>query len=243
MVSDKLIKKVLLGQTFEENTFEYSITNVELSEGGLSDGIAYDISVHVKLPNPKQSYVMEVFIEDVHKFLSNIWQYIGESFSYTLSITLNAPHELEAYISPEKYDEIVESVNSKYRHVELKGGHSFNVDLLPLKTQKGFFMMSDTYLEFYFNIRLGGYKYNGKSVEIKPELIPEFCGVLAEELYDSEQFKHEIENTIYDILEPEIHIQDVEVYINSLFHVTHFNGEKIEPVWHHMSIDPDVFFI
>ena len=240
MVSDKLVKKVLKGQTFEENTFKYTILDIEKSE----DGLAYDISVYVKLPNPKQSYVMEVFINDVHKFLSNIWQYIGESFSYSLSITLNAPHELEVYISPEKYDEIVEASNAKYRHIELKGGHTFNIDLYPLKTQKGFYMMSDNYLEFYFNIRISGYKYNGRSVQVRPELIPEFCGILADSLYDADQFKNDLEGTIYDILEPEIHISDVDdVYINTLFHVTHFDGERIQPKWHHRLIEPDVFFI
>ena len=239
MASDKLIKKILIGQTFQENTFEYSFTNIELSE----DELAYNISVYVKLPNPNQSYVMEVFINDVHNYLSNIWQYIGESFSYSLSITLNAPHELEAYVSPEKYDEIVEAVNAKYRHIELKDGHTFDIDLSPLKTQKGFYMMSDTYLEFYFNVRIGGYKYNGKSVGIKPEMIPEFCGILADSLYDADQFKNDLEGTIYDILEPEIQIKDVEIYINSFFHVTHFDGERIEPMWSYKSIDPDVFFI
>ena len=239
MVSDKLVKKVLKGQTFEENTFKYTILDIEKS----ADGLAYDISAYVKLPNPKQSYVMEVFIDDVHKFLSNIWQYIGESFSYSLSITLNAPHKLEVYISPEKYDEIVEAVNAKYRHIELRGGHTFDIDLSPLKTQKGFYMMSDTYIEFYFNVRISGYKYNGRSVQIRPEMIPEFCGILADSLYDDDQFKNELEGTIYDILEPEIHIKDIEVYINSLFHVTHFDGERIQPQWSYKSIDPDVFFI
>jgi hypothetical protein len=239
MASDKLVKKVLKGETFEENTFKYTVLDIERS----ADGLAYDISVYVKLPNPNQSYVMEVFIEDFHKFLSNIWQYIGESFSYTLSITLNAPHELEVFISPEKYDEIVEAANAKYKHIELKGGHTFDIDLSPLKTQKGFYMMSDTYLEFYFNIRISGYKYNGRSVQVRPELIPQFCGVLADSLYDNDQFKNDLEGTIYDILEPEIQIKDVEVYINTLFHVTHFDGERIQPEWHHTSIDPDVFFI
>ena len=239
MVSDKLIKKILVGQTFQENTFEYTFKNIQLSE----DEFAYDISVYVELPNPNQSYVAEVFISDIHNYLSNMWQYIGESFSYSLVVTTNAPHKLEAYVSPEKYDEIVEEVNAKYRHVEIKGGHSFDVDLSPLKTQKGFYVMNDNYLEFYFTVRLGGFKYNGKSVEVKPEMINEFCGILADELYDSDDFKVEIENTIYEILEPEIHIKDVEVYINSLFHVTHFNGEKIEPFWSSTSIDPDKFFI
>jgi hypothetical protein len=239
MVSDKLIKKILEGQKFQANTFEYSINNIQLSE----DEIAYDISVHVELPNPNQSYVAEVFISDIHNYLSNMWQYIGESFSYSLIVTTNSPHKFEAYVSPEKYDEIVEAVNAKFRHIELKGGHTFDVDLSPLKTQKGFYMMSDTYLEFYFNVRISGYKYNGRSVQVKPELIPEFCGILADSLYDYDKFKNDIEGTIYDILEPEIHIQDVEVYINSLFHVTHFNGEKIEASWTSTSIDPDKFFI
>jgi hypothetical protein len=239
MVSDKLIKKILIGQTFQENTFEYAFKNIQLNE----NEFAYDISVHVELPNPNQSYVAEVFISDIHNYLSNMWQYIGESFSYSLVVTTNAPHKLEAYVSPEKYDEIVEAVNAKYRHVETKEGHSFDVDLSPLKTQKGFFVMNDNYLEFYFTVRLGGFKYNGKSVEVKPEMINEFCGILADELYDSDDFKVEIENTIYEILEPEIHIKDVEIYINSLFHVTHFNGEKIEPFWSSTSIDPDKFFI
>ena len=83
MASDKLIKKILIGQTFQENTFEYSFTNIELSE----DELAYNISVYVKLPNPNQSYVMEVFINDVHNYLSKIGQYIGASVSYSLSIT------------------------------------------------------------------------------------------------------------------------------------------------------------
>jgi len=239
MVSDKLIKKILVGQTFQENTFEYTFENIQLSE----NEFAYDVSVHVNLPNPNQSYVAEVFISDIHNYLSNMWQYIGESFSYSLIVTTNAPHKLEAYVSPEKYDEIVEAVNAKFRHIELKGGHTFDVDLSPLKTQKGFYMMSDTYLEFYFNVRISGYKYNGRSVQVKPELIPEFCGILADSLYDYDKFKNDIEGTIYDILEPEIHIQDVEVYINSLFHVTHFNGEKIEASWTSTSIDPDKFFI
>jgi len=239
MVSDKLIKKILVGQTFKENTFEYTFKNIQLSE----DEFAYDISVYVELPNPNQSYVAEVFISDIHNYLSNMWQYIGESFSYSLVVTTNAPHKLEAYVSPEKYDEIVEAVNAKYRHVETKEGHSFDVDLSPLKTQKGFFVMNDNYLEFYFTVRLGGFKYNGKSVEVKPEMINEFCGILSDELYDSDQFKNEIEGTIYDVLEPEINIKDIEVYINTLFHVTHFNGEKIEPSWSSNSIDPDKFFI
>ena len=29
MVSDKLVKKVLKGQTFEENTFKYTILDIE----------------------------------------------------------------------------------------------------------------------------------------------------------------------------------------------------------------------
>lgn len=239
MVSDKLVKKVLKGETFEENTFKYTILDIEKNE----DELAYDISVYVKLPNPNQSYVMEVFIEDIHRFLYNIWQYIGESFSYSLSITLNAPHELEVYISPEKYDEIVDAANAKYRHIELKGGHTFDIDLSPLKTQKGFYMMSDNNLEFYFNIRISGYKYNGNRVQVRPELIPEFCGILADSLYDNDQFKNDLEGTIYDILESEIHIKDVEVFINTLFHVTHYDGERIQPEWTYTSINPDVFFI
>ena len=239
MVSDKLIKKILVGQTFQENTFEYTFNNIQMNE----DGHAYDISVHAELPNPNQSYVAEVFINDIHNYLSNMWQYIGESFSYSLVVTTNAPHKLEAYVSPEKYDEIVEAVNAKYRHVEIKGGHSFDVDLSPLKTQKGFYLMHDNYLEFYFTVRLGGFKYDGKSVEVKPEMINEFCGILADELYDSDNFKDAVEDTIYEILEPEIHIKDVEVYINALFYVTHYNGEKIEPHWNVTSIDPEKFFI
>ena len=239
MVSDKLIKKILVGQTFQENTFEYTFNNLQKSE----DVHAYDISVYVELPNPNQSYVAEVFIGDIHNYLSNMWQYIGESFSYSLAVTTNAPTKLEAYVSPEKYDEIVEAVNAKYRHVEISGGHSFDVDLYPLKTQKGFYVMNDNYLEFYFTVRLGGFKYQGKSVEVKPEMIEEFCGILADELYDSDNFKDAIEDTIYQILEPEIHIKDVEVYINALFHVTHYNGEKIQPHWNVTSIDPEKFFI
>ena len=240
MISEKLVKKILVGQTFKENTFQYTFISVTLNE----DEIAYDIYVDVKLPNPKQSYVSEVFIHDIHNILSNMWNYVGESFSYSLIITLNGGYCHEVYISPEKYDEIVEAVNAKYRHVEIRGGHTFDVDLSPLKTQKGFYKMSDNYIEFYFNVRLSGYKYNGHTVEIKPELTPEFCGILTDELYDSDLFKNEIEGTIYDILEPEIHIQNVDdAYINVLFHVTHFNGERIEPQWRHRTIDPEIFFI
>jgi hypothetical protein len=52
MVSDKLIKKILVGQTFQENTFEYTFENIQLSE----NEFAYDVSVHVNLPNPNQSW-------------------------------------------------------------------------------------------------------------------------------------------------------------------------------------------
>ena len=75
----KIIKKVLLNQSFFEEGYEYQFIGVEIGK----DGVSYDLTINVILPKKGQSYVTAVFSYHIHKILSNLWKYINDSFSYS----------------------------------------------------------------------------------------------------------------------------------------------------------------
>ena len=81
----KIIQKMLLKEPFYEGGFEYQFIKVTPD----SKNLGYDILVNVVLPEKGQSYAISVFSGHIHDILSNMWKYIGSSFSYSEKILVD----------------------------------------------------------------------------------------------------------------------------------------------------------
>jgi hypothetical protein len=99
-----IIRRVLIGNSFNKDGYEYRFLSIDSDEKGWS----YDIVVDVTLPKKGQSYATPVFSGHIHDILSNIWKYIGTSFSYSEKILVDGeePVKGNVYISPKKQKEI-----------------------------------------------------------------------------------------------------------------------------------------
>ncbi len=83
MSLQKIVKKMLMEEPFNINGYIYDFLSIELDEKGW----AYDIVVNVILPEKGQSYATPVFSQKIHEILSNVWKYVGTSFSYSEKIS------------------------------------------------------------------------------------------------------------------------------------------------------------
>ena len=103
----KIVRKVLMGYSFNKDGYEYRFLSIDPDEKEWS----YNIVVDVTLPKKGQSYATPVFSGHIHDILSNIWKYIGTSFSYSEKILVDGeePVKGNVYISPEKQKDYLNS--------------------------------------------------------------------------------------------------------------------------------------
>jgi len=96
----KLVRRVLIGNSFNKDGYEYRFLSIDPDDREL----AYNIVVDVTLPKKGQSYATPVFSGHIHDILSNIWKYIGTSFSYSEKILVDGEDSVKGgvYISPKK---------------------------------------------------------------------------------------------------------------------------------------------
>ena len=91
-----------MDHSFTKDDIEYHFLSIELNETGW----AYNIVVNVVLPVKGQSYATPVFSNHIHDILSNIWKYVGSSFSYSETILVDGKEPTNpVFISPEKQKE------------------------------------------------------------------------------------------------------------------------------------------
>jgi hypothetical protein len=65
----KIVRKVLMGYSFNKDGYEYRFLSIDPDEKEWS----YNIVVDVTLPKKGQSYATPVFSGHIHDILSNIW--------------------------------------------------------------------------------------------------------------------------------------------------------------------------
>jgi hypothetical protein len=223
----KIIKKVLLNQSFFEEGYEYQFIGVEIGK----DTFSYDLTINVILPKKGQSYVTAVFSYHIHKILSNLWKYINDSFSYSEHILINGKEPIKGgvYISREKQDKILTNLRNQVTSTEIKLKNnylSFNVSWNPQSEQS--YTLEDVYIDFYYYIGLSNFKIGDKKVIPNLEYADKIAGAISDSLFDDDNFKNKVDDIIYTTMSDEVDLTKIdEVYFNGIWRIIKIDGWEV----------------
>ena len=215
-----------MGNSFNKDGYEYRFLSIDPDEKGWS----YNIVVDVTLPEKGQSYATPVFSGHIHDILSNIWKYIGTSFSYSEKILVDGeePVKGNVYISPKKQKEVFFTMVREIDHVKIKtdiGNLSFDVSWKPMEK---FYSLDDVYLDFNFNIQISKFILDGAYVKPNLKMADDVAGAILNVMYDTDYLRDEINNVIYDVLADEIDITGVDdLYYQVLFYISKIDGFEV----------------
>ena len=236
-----LIRRVLMGNSFNKDGYEYRFLSIDSDEKGW----AYDIVVDVTLPKKGQSYATPVFSGHIHDILSNIWKYIGTSFSYSEKILVDGeePVKGNVYISPKKQKEVYSTMVREIDHVKIKtsiGNLSFDVSWRP---SEKFYSLDDVYLDFNFDIQISKFILDGHYAKPNLKIADDVAGAILNIMYDTDYLRDEMNNVIYDVMADEIDITKIDdLYYQVLFYITKIDGFEVgERFGNHYDLEPDMF--
>lgn len=236
----KIFQKILMDHSFTKDDIEYHFLSIELDEGGW----AYNIVVNVVLPVKRQSYATPVFSNHIHDILSNIWKYVGSSFSYSETILVDGKEPTNpVFISPEKQKEIISTIRKKVRSATIRTGLGrlgFNINWKPVPE---FYSLDDVYIDFVFDIELFHFVLDGTNVEPNLKIADDVSSAIRELLLDDDYFRESVNNIIYEVMGDEIDITNVDdLYYQVVYYVTKIDGFDVSKKWgDHYDLEPDMF--
>jgi hypothetical protein len=236
-----IIRRVLIGNSFNKDGYEYRFLSIDSDEKGWS----YDIVVDVTLPKKGQSYATPVFSGHIHDILSNIWKYIGTSFSYSEKILVDGEDSVKGgvYISPKKQKEVFFTMVREIDHVKIKtdlGNLSFDVSWKPMEK---FYSLDDVYLDFNFNIQISKFILDGAYVKPNLKMADDVAGTILNVMYDTDYLRDEINNVIYDVMADEIDVTKVDdLYYQVLFYISKIDGFEVNGRYsNYYDLEPNMF--
>jgi len=237
----RLIRRVLIGNSFNKDGYEYRFLSIDPDDREL----AYNIVVDVTLPKKGQSYATPVFSGHIHDILSNIWKYIGTSFSYSEKILVDGEDSVKGgvYISPKKQKEVFFTMVREIDHVKIKtdlGNLSFDVSWKPMEK---FYSLDDVYLDFNFNIQISNFILDGDYVKPNLKMADDVAGTILNVMYDTDYLRDEINNVIYDVMADEIDITGVDdLYYQVLFYISKIDGFEVNGRFgNYYDLEPNMF--
>jgi hypothetical protein len=237
----KIFRKVLMEHSFNKDGYEYHFLSIEKVPGGW----AYDIVVNVVLPKKGQSYATPVFSNHIHEILSNIWKYVGSSFSYSEKILVDGkePVNKGVFISSEKQREVLSAMRKEIGKANVwteKGWLTFNVYWKPMKD---FYELDDVNIDFNFNIEISNFTLDGHYVKPNLEIADDVAGAVLNIMYDSDTLRDDINSVIYDAMGNEIDITNIDdLYYQARFFIVKMDGFEIFQKWgDHYDLEDGMF--
>ena len=237
----KIIQKMLLKEPFYEGGFEYQFIKVTPD----SKNLGYDILVNVVLPEKGQSYAISVFSGHIHDILSNMWKYIGSSFSYSEKILVDGeePVNKGVFISSEKQREVLFTMRKEIKEVTLRtaiGPLTFDVYWKPMEE---FYHLDDVYIDFNFNIEISHFMLDSHYAVPNLKIADDVAGAILNVMYDTDYLRDEINNVIYDVMSNEIDITSIDdLYYQARFFIIKIDGFEINQKWgNHYDLESNMF--
>ncbi len=237
----KIIQKMLLKEPFYEGGFEYQFIKVTPD----SKNLGYDILVNVVLPEKGQSYATPVFSGHIHDILSNMWKYIGSSFSYSEKLLVDGeePVNKGVFISSEKQREVLFTMRKEIKEVTLRtaiGLLTFDVYWRPMGE---FYRLDDVYIDFNFNIEISHFMLDSHYAVPNLKVADDVAGAILNVMYDSDLLRDKINNVIYDVMGDEIDIISIDdLYYQARFFIIKMDGFEITQKWgNHYDLEPEMF--
>ena len=237
----KIIQKMLLKEPFYEGGFEYQFIKVTPD----SKNLGYDILVNVVLPEKGQSYATPVFSGHIHDILSNMWKYIGSSFSYSEKLLVDGeePVNKGVFISSEKQREVLFTMRKEIKEVTLKtaiGPLTFDVYWKPMEE---FYHLDYEYIDFNFNIEISHFMLDSHYAVPNLKIADDVAGAILNVMYDTDYLRDEINNVIYDVMSNEIDITSIDdLYYQARFFIIKIDGFEINQKWgNHYDLESNMF--
>ena len=237
----KLIRRILFGNSFNKDGYEYRFLSIDPDQKGW----AYDIVVNVTLPKKGQSYATPVFSGHIHDILSNIWKYIGTSFSYSEKILVDGkePVHRGLFISTEKQKEVLVAMRNELKEVTIWtaiGNLTFDVYWKPAQN---FYALDDVYIDFDFNIEIKEFMLDSHYVVPNLDIADDVSGAILNVMYDSDSLREEMNNVVYDVMSNEIDITGIDdLYYQVRFYITKIDGFEVSAKWgNHYDLEDGMF--
>ncbi len=241
MSLQKLIKNMLMEEPFNVDGYLYDFMSVELNEKGW----AYDIIVNVVLPEKGQSYATPVFSTHIHQILSNIWKYVGTSFSYSEKILVDGkePVNRGVFISTKKQREVLFSMRREFENEKIWteiGWLTFDVYWKPMEE---FYELDDVYIDFNFYIEISNFNLDGRYVKPNLKIADDVAGAILNIMYDSDGLRDDINNVIYDAMSDEIDIMNIDdLYYQGRFSIVKMDGFEVNGRYNnYYDLEPEMF--
>jgi hypothetical protein len=234
---------MLMDEPFNVDGYLYDFMSVELNEKGWD----YDIIVNVVLPEKGQSYATPVFSTHIHQILSNIWKYVGTSFSYSEKILVDGkePVNRGVFISTKKQREVLFSMRREFENEKIWteiGWLTFDVYWKPMKE---FYELDDVYIDFNFYIEISNFNLDGRYVKPNLKIADDVSGAILNIMYDSDTLRDDINNVIYDAMSDEIDIMDIDdLYFQGRFFIVKMDGFEVNGGYSYSDyydLEPEMF--
>ena len=248
IVNFKIIKKILMSETFNVDGFEYQFISVEPYQDW-----GTNIVVNVVLPKKGQSFVVEKFSEDISHIIERFSTYLGSVISYNEKILVDGRPvpKMGVYINKEDQNEIINALNGNMSNFSINNGNVYKdkiVDLIKIKGSlkwkkaKKFYDHYES-IDFYFYYDVSNVIVNDGELNINPSEIDKFATVLNDMLNDNHNFRDEIIDNIYMVLDHTTKIEhlDANVYYNAHYYLDRINGKKSELKYNNLGFDSSMF--
>lgn len=233
----KIMEKDLQGRSFENDGFIYTFEEVTSSE---SDDLL-TIIVNVTLPNKNQSYAVPKFSHDINKFMRDYAKYFDKSFSIKLLILVDGKDVDGVYINPETLFEVKNTFDQTVKKISFTPSYgnpsklplSFEIDFLPSR-KKNFFTEEDVNLNFNLPMNIKNIYFGDKRMDTEnfdKEKLSMLSGYLNDTIIDGSELREKMENTLYDILEPQLKLGDSELYYTANTYVMQIDGKPVNTIW------------
>jgi len=242
----KFLRRYFQSQNFENGGFVFEFVQVDIEK---DFDAAFRFLVNVVLPNPNQSFIVEVFDDMVQNIIRGAYDFLGEVFSYSLTITIDGKElfpETYAYVRPESLDKILQENNANFSQIGIsvnfgEGDIPMTMDC-ELSWRRIPYDGHDDNLNVYFNLHLSNFTLGGKEVVPNPEKLDIVAGTLHSILADRDWFTPVIEESIYEECSEEMGLNLVEdVYVQVFFRINQLNGRKVKQRDEYYKIKPDDF--
>ena len=237
----KIFRKVLMDHSFNKDGYEYHFLSIEPDEKGWS----FDIVVNVVLPVKGQSYATPVFSAHIHDILSNIWKYVGSSFSYSEKMLVDGKNPVSSglFISEEKQREVLFTMRKEIKEVTIWtaiGNLTFDVYWKPMGE---FYYLDDVYIDFDFDIEIKNFMLDSHYVVPNLDIADDVAGAILNVMYDSDKVREEMNNVVYDAMSNEIDITNVDdLYYQVRFYITKIDGFEVNKRWgDHYDLEDGMF--
>ena len=227
------VKKYLQKEKFDVNGYKYVFLKVNVNSEG-----NFEFLVNVELPKLGKSYVKQKFYDDIDSIIHTLEKYLGNNIKWDCNIFVNGMPPKSVYITKEKEEEFIETLNQKVRSMVIDKDDYMLGFKLKWKPLNNFCSYSEPYINLQVDLEVSDFDYNGKPSVPNKEFIPVLKTFLNDTLYDNDSFMEALRFVGYDVFEKDLGIvSNDDLYIDVDFWINKIDGndenygkfEKLRP--------------